>query len=224
MTTNKRIKFAFCIPSATKHNPGYDSVFCAVRGEIDHDVIVTSFNNNTKPLAVLYNECIDAACADDVDWLILMHNDITIESGDLLDRILEPKYDIVGLAGATSVTIKSPALWHLMAAQGQHRGAVAHNIPGDMKHVSSFGPYPARCVIMDGLFLAINRKVFTQHKFDETNPAGFHFYDLDYTLAANAKGFKLGVGDILVTHASPGLKEFTDEWRAGERWFLNKHA
>jgi glycosyltransferase involved in cell wall biosynthesis len=191
--------------------------------EHDHDVVMNCFQNNKKPLPVLYNECIDAAIADDTDWLVLCHNDLVVESNNLLERILEPKYDVVGLAGADNLQLKSPALWHLMAIPGSMRGAVAHNATGNMKHVTSFGPYPARCVIMDGLFLAINKKVFHIHRFDEENPASFHFYDLDFTLGAHHKGFKCGVGDILVTHQSPGLKEFTPEWTAAEKWFLTKY-
>jgi hypothetical protein len=38
-------------------------------------------------------------------------------------------------------------------------GAVAH---GDekRKHMTAFGPYPKRVVLLDGVFLAIKRKVF----------------------------------------------------------------
>jgi GT2 family glycosyltransferase len=171
----------------------------------------------------LYNECIDAAIADDVDWLVLCHNDLVVESNNLLERIIAPGYDVVGLAGASNVKIMSPALWHIMALPRTLRGAVAHNTENNTKQVTSFGPYPARCVIMDGLFLAIKRNVFEKVRFDESNPASFHFYDLDYTLECHNAGFKIGVGDILVTHQSPGLEGATPEWLAGEKWFLNKH-
>jgi hypothetical protein len=35
-------------------------------------------------------------------------------------------------------------------------------------------------------------------------------------------GFKVGVGDILVTHNSPGLESFNEEFNKGQEWFLNK--
>jgi hypothetical protein len=56
----------------------------------------------------------------------------------------------------------------------------------------------------------------------ETNPAGFHFYDLDYSLSCHKEKLKLGVSDIMITHSSPGLKEFTSEFNEGQQWFLNK--
>jgi hypothetical protein len=29
--------------------------------------------------------------------------------------------------------------------------------------------------------------------------------------------------DAYVTHASPGLREFTKDWTDGQRWFLDKY-
>ena len=71
--------------------------------------------------------------------------------------------------------------------------------------------------------MGISRKVFEQIRFDEDCPAKFHMYDIDYSIAAHKAGFKVGVGDILITHASPGLREFTEEFQKGQEWFLNKH-
>ena len=51
----------------------------------------------------------------------------------------------------------------------------------------------------------------------------FHFYDLDYSLSAHKAGFKVGVSDVYITHASPGLQEFTKEFNKGQEWFLQKH-
>jgi len=36
-------------------------------------------------------------------------------------------------------------------------------------------------------------------------------------------GLKVGVGDILITHESHGLREWSEDWKKGERWFLNKY-
>jgi hypothetical protein len=38
------------------------------------------------------------------------------------------------------------------------------------------------------------------------------------------QGGRVGVGDILITHESPGLREFTDEWREGEKYFISKYS
>ena len=181
--------------------------------------------DNKASLAQLYNEEIKIAIDRNVDWLVLMHNDIELENFNVCERVLESGYDVVGVAGTRSVKLQEPALWHLMGGgfnSGRLRGAVAHGTMSK-KNMTAFGPYPGRCVMLDGVFLAINRKVFEKVQFDESNPAKFHFYDLDYTLSCHKNGFKVGVGDIQITHESPGLKEYSGEWLDGQRWFLNKH-
>ena len=100
-------------------------------------------------------------------------------------------------------------------------GAVAHGNE-NKKHMTSFGTYPKRVVLIDGVFMAIKRKVFSKIRFDEKCPVKWHFYDLDYSMQCHKAGFKVGVGDILVTHNSPGLTSVTEEFNKGQEWFLNK--
>jgi len=88
--------------------------------------------------------------------------------------------------------------------------------------MTAFGEYPKRVVLLDGVFLAIHRRVFEKIRFDEDCPSKWHFYDLDYSMQCHKAGFKLGVGDILITHNSPGLASFTDEFNKGQEWFLDK--
>ena len=154
-----------------------------------------------------------------------MHDDIIIES-DLFKKIpeLQTRFDVIGVAGTTECKLEQPALWHIMGGGfqgGKLHGAVAH-INDDKKYMTAFGAYPHRAVLIDGVFMAIKKEVFSSVRFDEENPAGFHFYDLSYSLEAHKQGFKVGVGDITVTHASPGLREFTEEFNNGQEYFLNK--
>lgn len=179
--------------------------------------------NNTQSLSQVYNKAIDLALETEKDYLVLCHDDVIIES-DIpykLPDILRSDYDMVGVAGATQCKLSEPALWHIMGGQGNLHGAVAHGNVTE-KAMTSFGPYPKRVLLVDGVFMAIHRRVFEKIRFDDTNPTGFHFYDLDYCLQAHKAGFKIGVSDIMITHASPGLKEFTPEFNEGQKWFLEK--
>jgi len=181
--------------------------------------------NNTASLASVYNKAIDFALEEKSDYLVLCHDDVIIES-DLnykLESAMEG-FDVIGVAGTTECKLQEPALWHLMGGGfggGKLHGAVAHGSKNH-KAMTSFGPYPQRVLLLDGVFLAIKRKVFEKVKFDESCPAKFHFYDLDYSLECHRAGFKLGVSDIMITHASPGLREFTEEFNKGQEWFLEK--
>lgn len=181
--------------------------------------------NNTAPLPVIYNKAIDFAIQENFDLLVLCHDDVIIES-DLSYRLptIMNEFDVVGVAGTTECKLQEPALWHIMGGgfgSGKLHGAVAHGNQ-NKKSMTYFGPFPQRTLLLDGVFLCISKKAFERVRFDETNPAGFHFYDLDYSLACHKAGLKLGVSDILITHASPGLREFTDEFNNGQKWFLEK--
>jgi len=181
--------------------------------------------NNKQSLHKVYNKAIDFALQEDVQRLVLVHDDVILESYSerKLDKLFK-KFDVIGCAGSTEASLKLPALWHLMGGgfgSGNLHGAVAH---GDekQKHMTAFGVYPKRVVLLDGVSLAIHRRVFEKIRFDEDCPSKWHFYDLDYSIQCHKAGFKLGVGDILITHNSPGLTSFTDEFNKGQEWFLDK--
>ena len=208
--------------------------FSATKGSRKDTLLVknhSSYNsfifkeNNTDPLPKVYNKAIDFAKQEDFDTIILCHDDVIIES-DLSYKLESAMYrfDVAGVAGTTECKMQEPVLWHIMGGGfggGKLHGAVAHG-NDKKKTMTYFGVYPKRVVLLDGVFLAIKRKVFEKVRFDETNPAGFHFYDLDYSLSCHKEGFKIGVSDIMITHASPGLKEFTSEFNKGQKWFLEK--
>lgn len=203
----------------------------------NHQLLCKHTMNNTKSLPQRYNELVKEALDDNVDCLILVHDDVILEEDPIpkLEKLFDD-YDLVGVAGTSKIELKSPALWHLMGGGfqgGNLHGCVQHlrePIMGyspkyqSSKPKSTFGPYPHRAVMIDGVFMALNRKAMETVRFDEDNPCKFHFYDLCYSLDCHLAGLKVGVGDILITHESPGLREFTQDWLNGEKYFLEKYA
>jgi len=188
------------------------------------DVFFKEYNKDS--LQKVYNKAIDFAIKENIEYLVLVHDDVILENFNKkkLDENFK-EFDMFGVAGTSEVKLQKPALWHIMGGgicSDNLHGAVAH-IFGKRKSMTSFGPYPSRVLMIDGVFMAISRKVFKKVRFDEECPSKFHFYDLDYSLSAHKAGFKVGVSDVYVTHASPGLREFTEEFNKGQDWFLNKH-
>lgn len=203
----------------------------------NHELLCQTHLNNTESLAKRYNQAIDEALEEKRDCLILVHDDVILEEDPIpkLEKLFDD-YDLVGVAGASKIELKSPALWHLMGGgfQGGHlHGCVQHlsdiicpSNDGKVhysKPASNFGPYPHKVVMIDGVFMALNIKAMKELNFDEDCPSKFHFYDLIASLDFHLKGGRVGVGDILITHASPGLREYTDEWKEGEKYFFNKY-
>ena len=175
---------------------------------------------NSRPLAQVYNEAIVEARDTGHEGLLLVHDDVWMEEdpGIKLKRLFE-KWDVVGVAGCSRATVNSPALWNMMGAGNLH-GAVAHSY-GAIKHMTSFGPYPSDAVLIDGVFIALNRKALESGvTFDERCPSFFHFYDLLFSTRVRKRGLKLGVGDVTITHDSPGLSQITEDWRVGEKYFF----
>jgi len=183
--------------------------------------------SNRAPLPKVYNKAIRDALSDGVDALILVHDDVTLNENPIpkLEQLFD-EFDLVGAAGTSRVEIKQPALWHLMSDKGSLHGSVFHYEDEDCikSFETHFGSYPHRAVMIDGVFMAMNRKLMENMLLDEANPSPFHFYDLSFSMDCHLAGFKVGVGDVIITHASHGLKEFTDSWKDGSEWFIKKYG
>lgn len=205
---------------------------CAEIEDIDKMYFYHHYSNKAA-LAERYNNSIDEATLLCVDWLVLHHDDIRFDTTAITTKIKELHknngFQVIGVAGASRVKIEEPVLWHIMGQKATNmpwaplHGAVAHGTANE-KYMTAFGVYPHKAVLIDGVFMAIHRDCFAKIRFDEENPAKFHFYDLLYSCDAALAGFKVGVGDIMITHTSPGLRDFTPEFLAGQEYFLNKYS
>jgi hypothetical protein len=214
--------------SATqKTTPKETSLYKSIM-ELNMDVDLHFILDNQNPLPVVYNKALQYARDENLNNLLLIHDDVWLEHDPQpkLEKLFD-KFDVVGVAGCSKAEIKSPALWHIMGGgfgSGNLHGAVAHG-NHEKKHMTAFGEYPRRVLMIDGVFMAFNRNYIENGKyFDEECPSGFHFYDLIVSYQAHLDGFKVGVGDILITHESMGLREFTDDWKNGEKYLLNKYG
>ncbi len=189
-----------------------------------NEIYLNGKYNNKLSLSKIYNQCIE----DKDQTVVLAHDDCVIRDPKWLEKLEEAlkKYDVVGLAGASNAKITPPCLWHIMCPEDTRRGRVSHvNENGKGTFVTDFGPH-GRVLMLDGVFLAFNaKKLFNIGvRFDESNPAGFHFYDIDFCMTCNSKKLKLGTTYIDVVHNSHGLRKYTDDWLSGQAWFMQKFA
>lgn len=158
--------------------------------------------HNARSMSEGYNRGIAASRGE---ILIFCHEDLEILSPDFLPRLQRhlERYDLIGLAGASRVC---GTTWNA-AGPPYTFGQVSYPEPNGRITVMIYGapaPVVGNIQVMDGLFLAMNRPVVEKLRFDESFD-GFHFYDLDFTLAAFKAGFKLAVAnDIHALHQSAG--------------------
>lgn len=201
--------------------------------EKNYEIVLDIESSNKKGLSELYQEKLKS-CKE--DYILFIHDDLEIHDLFLFEKLIaaHEKYDIVGLAGATSQTYSRscPPAWHLCCTgfPQNARGIVSHYIPANSdtaveSHVNSvfFGPTPARVVSIDGLFMSFKTSVLDNNEtlFDSTYT--FHFYDLQMCINANKKNYSIGVYPIFCIHH--GLGHFANDsvWNELANKFLTQN-
>lgn len=183
------------------------------------------YRNNKEGLPKIYNKAFEKA---DTDFVICLHDDIIIHDIKAFEKICDysEQFDIIGLAGASSFNINlcDRKSWLTCATDRQRdlHGAVTHPIRDHegLYYTSSYGYMPARVCNIDGLFMAMSKKVYKNIKFDEKFT--FDFYDLDFSLTALSNNYKIGVIPISCTHKSGGYGILEDKYLQAQENFVKK--
>lgn len=180
--------------------------------------------NNREGLATLYNRFLDDHAAADA-LAVFAHDDVSIEDVFVREKLTigADRFVVQGLAGAASFDVQSrfpQTVW--VRAPRQHlSGAVEHPASDGGTGWTSYGPTPRPCIVLDGLFLAVDLQRIGSVRFDEQFP--FHFYDLDFCLAVHRASLPLGTVNVHAHHRSGGdftspaffeaQGRFRDKWR-----------
>lgn len=192
---------------------------CGLRDRI-HDFYF--FGKNERPLSIQYNFAIERARRDDATHLLLIHDDVSLSDYNILRPGYMQGFDIVGVAGADNVSFNRTPLWHHMAdAHDLHGFAGHYSTDGQSVFMTNFGTSPHKTQLIDGVFMLIDLSKDIP-PFDETNPAKFHFYDLDFSYSAYKAGLNVGVAPYVIWHKSHGLRQVSNDWKDGAKWFVNK--
>ena len=143
--------------------------------------------------------------------LAFIHEDILFHTknwGSIIVNIFkDTSIGIVGVAGGTYKSKTISSAWcngDLFVNILQHKGGKSFhwNTPENYKQTI------ADVLALDGVFLCLPKNVWKQCPFDEKILHGFHFYDLDISLAIKSKGLRVCVSyDILLEHFSFGQND-----------------
>lgn len=207
---------------------GKDTQLVQSLNAMPDDVTLVINANNKVSLSKAYNRQLVAENLIKHDIVLFVHDDVYIDDlklkGKLYTAVRELKYDIVGLAGAKSIKIKPPCLWHKMSEPSDWSGSVSHPVSEDKLMVTNFGPWPQRCLVMDGLFLAVNLQRVLETGWSFNEDYMFHHYDMSSCLDANRLKLKMGTYPIHVTHSSPGLRDINDsKFQASQKTFMSNY-
>jgi hypothetical protein len=178
-------------------------------------------NYNQYSLSEIYNKGLNES---KYDIVLFCHNDIVFETknwGKKLLSIFEknPEFGIIGLAG--SPVMPSSGMW--WEDMSKMVGIVNHEHEGkkwESKYSPSLGEKIEKTVIVDGLFIAIN-KTKIKETFDE-EVKGFHMYDINFCFRNHLKDVNIGVTTLIrVTHKSIG--QTNSQWEENRKMFAEKY-
>jgi hypothetical protein len=158
-----------------------------------------------------YNALLDrAAERDDVEALVLVHQDAEIVSPDFCARIRaalsDPDAGVVGCVGA--IGVRSIAWWEASVTLASFVNRYEEHGGGDLESFSwkwdAAPPYARTGEVetLDGFLLALSPWAVRNVRFDEQLGA-FHGYDLDFCLQVRAAGRKVLTTDVRAIHHRP---------------------
>jgi len=181
--------------------------------------------DNARGLGELYNERL--AADDCAEYVVFVHDDVWIDDYFLADRVIEglKQYDVLGVAGNTRRRPGQPS-WGFVDTNfnweepGYVSGWVAHG-PQPFGQISAFGPVPADCELMDGVFFAAKTATLRERQVRFDPQFDFHLYDMDFCRTARSRGLRLGTWPICLTHQGKG-KFATPAWFAMYERYLAK--
>ena len=142
--------------------------------------------DDQRSICSAYNAILDAVADEpDIEGLVLLHEDVTIESAAFIAAIraelADPDVAVVGAIGALR---PSSLRWW----QGEGRGRVR-----DSTGLVDFGGGRHDVDVLDGLCLVLSPWAIAHLRFDESAFDGFHGYDSDICLQARAAGKRVRV-------------------------------
>ena len=188
---------------------------------VSNPQIIPIENEGKYSLPEAYNMILEQATNNIV---VLCHDDIYFDSKNWGSKILKhfkrnPEYGILGLAGSTQLP-ESAKWWEDFSKM---KGIVNHEHEGkkwESKYSASLGNQIDDVVLVDGLFVVLNKKNIKQPFNEEIK--GFHFYDVDFSFRNFIEDVKIGIiYDVRVTHKSIG--QTNDEWEQNRIKFAEKH-
>lgn len=181
--------------------------------------------DNRRGLPEVFNARLTAP--DSQGLLVFLHDDVWLDDCFLADRVIDGlgRFDVIGIAGNRRRVPGQPA-WAFVDDRftwddrANLSGCVAHG-----KHpfgpISFYGPVPAECELLDGVFLAVRKTALTDKGVRFDPRFDFHFYDMDFCRSARRAGLRLGTWPISLTHESGGAFG-TPQWAAKHREYVEK--
>jgi GT2 family glycosyltransferase len=170
-------------------------------------------------IAVAYEAIRRAALVQDVEILVLLHDDLEPIDPDFEKKIIagltEDDFDPPRIVGVAGGGIDAGVAWWLDDPAGRQRTDA---------QMIDFGRRAGHVDVLEGSVLALSRWALERVAFDPIYP-GFHGYDVDICMQVWKAGGRVAVVDVDTWHHTPmGFKteQSNLDWQAADRIFREK--
>jgi glycosyltransferase involved in cell wall biosynthesis len=185
--------------------------------------VIQKINNGEKSLAQVYNEILEESPND---IIIFTHDDVYFDSKAWYHKIKshfeKSYYGILGMAGTTNLS--ETGQWWEPSKRKNMIGIVNHESNGkkwESKYSESFGNDIHSAVIVDGVFMAVDRTRLKSKFLEEFD--GFHFYDIPFCYENYLNDVAVGViTNVRLTHKSVGITN--EQWEKNRQLFVEKYS
>ncbi len=189
----------------------------------EYELIAIDNRDGGHSLASAYNE---GARRAQYPFLYFVHEDVAFYTdgwGEIIAKKLsESGVGYVGFAGSTAKP-KELSAWYFNAQY--RRMNLVESTPTEKREWKQNPDAEefAEVVTLDGMALMTSRATYDLVPFDEVTFSGFHFYDLDVTVAAHSGGYRNFVcNTVEVEHLSAG--SYNRVWYDWAKVFCAKWA
>lgn len=237
-------KFRIVVPTDKEFKEGDEHsvrpLACVRRMDTGYDIDVEVVYRNSDGLSKVFNDALDEAKSDGTDFLLCVHDDLWINDVMAFDKIVgvSKAFDLIGACGGKTWTPSTtekgrPIIWTVASRTAGGSGFMVHSPNGGVNPIlhdmdcggrtffaTNYGNSPARTLTVDGSFMCFCRKAIETLRFDET--FRFHFYDMDVSMSAYAKGLRVGTVPALLTHESLGESVAQPSYMDMQAAFLKK--
>ena len=180
---------------------------------ISYELLAIDNKDSKKGIASVYNE---AAAKAHYNILCFIHEDIRIHTIDwghvLVNTLSDENIGLVGISGAVFKS-KYPATWSACESNLYRTHSIQHfkniSLPVET-NINPLNEKKTLVAVIDGVFMATRKNVFTKFSFDEKLLSGFHGYDIDYSIQVSQKYNMVVSFEILLEHFSEG--NFNTQW------------
>lgn len=178
---------------------------------LPYELIAVDNRNTIRGICSVYN---DAAVEAEYNYLCFLHEDVKFHTkgwGAILFDLLEKSK--IGLVGVSGPTYKSPipSSWTACKEDFYRTNTIQHFGVSQNPLIHTKNPdnnIYSEVAVVDGVFLATRKDVFSEFSFDENRLTGFHGYDFDLSMQIRHKYKIVVTHQILIEHLSAGIYNY----------------